>query len=107
MTKEEASDRQSSGPFQSPKGMLFRGQETRNTSKNRNQLRYFEEAEQKISRYAKHADRSSAPLCARFYREISDTTTRRAPATDRKILLGAPQWSEQRSPNCFITLSLV
>jgi len=57
MTKEEGSDRQSSGPFQSPKGMLFRGQETRNTSKNRNQLRYFEEAEQKISRYAKQADR--------------------------------------------------
>src|SRR5258707_13802069 len=24
-----------------------------------------------------------------------------------KFLLGAPQWSEQRSPNCFTTLSLI
>jgi hypothetical protein len=58
----------------------------RNTIKNQNQSRYFEEPEQKISRYVKQGREIERSALRKLLKEISNTTSRRAPTADRKIL---------------------
>jgi hypothetical protein len=48
-------------------------------------LRYFEEPEQKISRYVKQGRQIERSPLRTLLKKISDTTSRRAPTTDRKF----------------------
>jgi hypothetical protein len=80
----------------------------RKPSRNQNQLRNFEEPEQKIGRYVKQQRQITALRLAK----ASTGNNRHNFKGERqplsvKFFLGASQWSEQRLPIYFTTLSLI